>query len=243
MSSRADTTAVTAAVRQAQQGDGAALDEVLRSIEDVVYGLALRALWHPDEARDCAQDVLLAVARGLRGYRGEAALTTWVHTVTVREIARHRRRARTRPVPADADVLDRPDPAPGPDGRLLEEEAELVCAIGLLTRLSVPVRLAYLLADVLDYPSGTGAAILGITPETFRARVARGRRSLQAEVAARLFDDGRGRHAPPPDVRVRRAAAQLEALVATEPPVDLATPDLVGQLHAAYPDLLAGRLS
>lgn len=226
-------------VRRAREGDRHALEALLRSLEDTVYGLALRALWHPDDARDCAQDALLAVARGLPGYRGEAALTTWVHTITVREIVRHRRRAEARPVPADDLGSDRPDPGPGPDGRLLSEEAELVCAIGLVTRLTVPVRLAYLLGDVLGYPSATGAASLGVTPETFRARCSRGRRALQAEVTARLSGSGSIGDPVTTEVRVRRAAAQLEALAAAGPAPDMATPDLVGRLHEACPDLLA----
>jgi hypothetical protein len=101
------------------------------------------------------------------------------------------------------------------------------------------VRLAYLLADVLGDSSTTGAAILGITPESFRARVARGRRSLQDEVTTLLAGNEAMLHEPSGEtLRVRRAAAQLQALISVEPPPDLTTPDFVRRLRLAYPDLL-----
>jgi len=73
----------------AQRGD---VEAALRGLEDRVYGLALRALWHPRNAQDVARETLLAIPRGLPGFRGGSALETWTHRTTVREVLRHRGR-------------------------------------------------------------------------------------------------------------------------------------------------------
>ena len=39
-------------VARAKEGDRAALDHVVKSIQGEIYRLALRFLWHPDDAED-----------------------------------------------------------------------------------------------------------------------------------------------------------------------------------------------
>jgi RNA polymerase sigma factor (sigma-70 family) len=207
------------------------VEAVLRGLEDRVYGLALRALWHPQDAQDVAQEALLAIARGLPGFRGDSALETWAYRITVREIGRHRERGERRPLPLEGGP-EVADPAPGPGDALLAEELELVCASGMLTVLSLPVRLAYVLCDVLELPAPVAAAALEVAPATVRQRVVRARRALQAQLGRELRGAGA-------DERARRAAQELARLVAAAgPPPDLATPDFAARLRAAHPDLL-----
>ncbi len=212
----------------AERGD---LEAAVRGLQDRVYGLALRALWHPEDAQDVAQEALLAIARGLPGFRGESALETWAYRITVREILRHRARGARRPLPLEGRP-EAADPAPGPEEGLLAEELELVCASGMLTVLSVPVRLAYVLCDVLELPAPVAAAALEVAPAPVRPRVVRARRALPAQL-------GRELRGAPADGRARRAADELARLaLLAGPPLDLATPDFVGRLRAAHPNLL-----
>lgn len=209
---------------------------MLRAVQDLVYSIALRSLWHRQDAQDCAQEALIAVARGLPAFRGDSQLSTWVTTITVREAARARAHAARRPVPAERLLVDEADPGPGPDHRLLEAELDLACASGLLTLLSVPVRSAYVLADVLALPDSTGAEVLGIAGATYRQRVSRARRTLRADLDIRLSRTP----ADLKDGRVERAAAELALLASTRAPVDLSTPDFVSRLRAVAPELLTG---
>ncbi len=48
-----------AAAAAAAAGDAAALEAVLAGVRDDVYGLALRMLWHPQDAADATQDELV----------------------------------------------------------------------------------------------------------------------------------------------------------------------------------------
>jgi DNA-directed RNA polymerase specialized sigma24 family protein len=61
----------------AAAGDATALEAVLAGVRDDVYGLALGMLWHPEDAADATQDILIKVMTRLGGYRREAALRTW----------------------------------------------------------------------------------------------------------------------------------------------------------------------
>src|SRR5215510_16411697 len=47
--------------RLAQDGNRDALERLVEQIQDKVYGLALRMLWHPEDARDATQDILIRV--------------------------------------------------------------------------------------------------------------------------------------------------------------------------------------
>ena len=233
---RLDTEVTKAVLDRARAGDSAAVEAVLRAVQDLVYSIALRTLWHRQDAQDCAQEALIAITRGLPAFRGDSRLSTWVTTIALREASRAQVRAAQRPVPAERLLADEACPGPEPDHRLLESEADLVCACGLLTLLSVPVRTAYVLADVLGLPDGTGAQVLGISDATYRQRLSRARRTLRADLDVRLS------HAPAGDEhgRAQRAAAELALLASTRAPVDLSTPDLVSRLRASAPELLKG---
>lgn len=231
-----DADVPQAVLERARDGDSAAVEAVLRAVQDLVYSIALRTIWHRQDAQDAAQEALIAVARGLPAFRGDSRLSTWVTTIAVREATRARDRAALMPVPAEHLLVDEAHPGPGSDHRLLQAELDLACASGLVTLLSVPVRAAYVLADVLELHDSTGAQVLGIAAATYRQRVSRARRTLRADLDIRL--------GPVPadveDARVARAAAELSLLAATRPPVDLSTPDFVSRLRTVAPELLTG---
>jgi hypothetical protein len=49
-------------VKQARDGDKTALEAVVRTIQDQVYGLAMWMLWHPADAEDATQEILIKIA-------------------------------------------------------------------------------------------------------------------------------------------------------------------------------------
>src|SRR5437588_5677967 len=67
--------------RKAQRGDQAALEEVIAQIQGKVYGLALRMLWHPEDAKDATQEILLRIVTHLATFRGESSFLTWAYRV------------------------------------------------------------------------------------------------------------------------------------------------------------------
>jgi DNA-directed RNA polymerase specialized sigma24 family protein len=60
-------------------GDQRALEQLLRVVVDDGRRIAQRMMWHPQDAEDATQEILVKVATRLRTFRGDARLTTWVH--------------------------------------------------------------------------------------------------------------------------------------------------------------------
>src|SRR5260370_28754139 len=65
----------------AQQGERAALEQLLSRVERLVYRFGLRMCRNEDDARDVLQETLLAMARNVGDFRGQSSLATWLYTV------------------------------------------------------------------------------------------------------------------------------------------------------------------
>ena len=76
----------------ARTGERAALEELLRGLQDPLYRLALRFLGHPEAARDATQEVLILVITQLSSFRGESAIMTWAYRVASRHLLRQKKR-------------------------------------------------------------------------------------------------------------------------------------------------------
>ena len=68
-------------VEQAQNGDREALEQVVKAIQGKIYGLALRMLWHPEDAKDATQEILIRIITHLGTFRGDSSFMTWVYRV------------------------------------------------------------------------------------------------------------------------------------------------------------------
>ncbi len=171
-------------------GDRAALETLLERYGGFVHNLALRMLWDVRDAEDATQEILVKIATRLASFRGESALRTWVWRVAANHLL-SRRRGRVEEVVHDFDcyatsLAALPDEdEPGPEERLLVEEAKVGCTMGMLLCLDREQRLAFVLGEVFGATDAEGADALGTTREGFRQRLSRARRQLRA------FLDGR----------------------------------------------------
>lgn len=180
-------------VEQACEGDEVALEAVVRAIQDRIYNLALRMLWHPSDAEDATQEILLKVITRLSQFRHESAFMTWVYQIAKNHLlTTRRRRAETNPLTfafigdeLEAVEADRSQANPvlesqgGVDQALLVQEVQLRCTLGMLLCLDREHRLAYILGEVFEVSSAQGASILAISESAFRKRVSRARARLR----------------------------------------------------------------
>ncbi len=173
----------------AGEGDTDALERLVAAVTDDVYRLALRMVWHPQDAEDATQEVLVRIVTRVGSFRGEAAFRTWAYRVAANHlINRGRSRMEREELTFDRfgqdlreGLADRA--AEGPDTRLLAEEVKLGCTLGMLLCLDRDQRLAYVLGDVLGLSGDDAAYVCGITPAAFRQRASRARARLRAFVA------------------------------------------------------------
>jgi RNA polymerase sigma-70 factor (ECF subfamily) len=157
-----------------------------------VYGVARRILANEADAEDVTQDVLLQVVRKLDTFRGESALATWLHRVTVNAALAHRRkqsRRRERQAEGLLDVLPaaRPDPRPreSPDRRVLDREMQELIERAI-ARLPEMYRDVYVLADVEDLPNAEIGEMLGLSVPAVKSRLHRARLMMRESLASYL---------------------------------------------------------
>ena len=163
-------------LRRHVAGDGDAFGELFRRHRDRLWAVALRTASDPEEAADALQDAMVSAFRRAADFRGDSAVTTWLHRIVVNAALDRLRRRAVRPaVPADEQALQAlaahdPDPALAADTRMDIDAA--------LSLLPAPQRSALVIVDMLGFSVDDAAAILAISPGTVKSRCARGRARL-----------------------------------------------------------------
>ncbi|MGH8880276.1 MAG: sigma-70 family RNA polymerase sigma factor, partial [Stackebrandtia sp.] len=69
--------------RHATGGDRDAFGELFRRHRDRLWAVALRTLSDPEEAADALQDAMIKAYRAAAKFRGDSAVTTWLHRIVV----------------------------------------------------------------------------------------------------------------------------------------------------------------
>lgn len=176
-------------LERARTGDARAIELLLQQHQAQVYRFGLKMCRDPEDAKDVLQDTLLAMARGLRDFRGASSISTWLYTIARSFCIKKRRRSKFAPTGArslDAEVIAEAgqltDAAEGPDDALGDKEVEraLERAIGELEPM---YREVLLLRDVEGLTAPEVAEVLGISVQAVKSRLHRARLSVRAQVA------------------------------------------------------------
>ena len=168
-------------VEQALAGSRAAVEALVRAIQDDIYNLAVRMLWHPEDAADATQEILIQVVTHLATFRGESSFRTWYFRIASNALLRARAKRTPQFTPAEEG------PAPEvvtPEQRLIEKETRLRCSLGMLQTLDAEHRLAYVVGEVLGVSGAEGADLTGVEPATYRKRLSRARERMGAFLTA-----------------------------------------------------------
>lgn len=163
-------------IRAHVAGDPDGFAELVRRHRDRLWAVALRTVGDREEAADALQDALLNAHRNAARFRGDSAVTTWLHRIVVNACLDRLRRRQAHPtVPLpdgnrDTDHPSAPEPAaPAPD-----QDTALVVR-DALAALPAEQRAAIVLVDVQGYPVAEAAEMLGVAEGTIKSRCARGR--------------------------------------------------------------------
>lgn len=168
-------------------GDPTAFATLVRRHQNRLWAVALRTLGNPDDAADALQDALLSAFRHAAGFRGNAAVTTWLHRIVVNACLDRARRQQARPtVPLpDSESLttgENPDPYALHDTALAVHDA--------LRQLPLEQRAAVVLVDIEGCPVAEAAGILNVAVGTVKSRCARGRARLAELLRQSSADPG-----------------------------------------------------
>src|ERR671919_1175970 len=83
-------------VERALSGDPEAFGEIVRRWERRIFALSFGMLGREEDARDATQETFLAAFRNLRGFRGEAKVSSWLHRIAVNQCISRQRRSKVR---------------------------------------------------------------------------------------------------------------------------------------------------
>jgi len=109
------------------KGDEQAFNELVRRHQERVYWVARRVLGTHEEADDVVQDVFLRAYEGLRRFRGDASLSTWLYRIAMNLSLNALRKKRVRRMlhleELGQEPASRADATDGPLLRREEDEA------------------------------------------------------------------------------------------------------------------------
>lgn len=162
----------------ARGGDQAALDTLLRRHYDRLYALCRRVTGNDADGQDACQEALMAIVRGLGGFDGRSAFTTWSYRVATNACLDELRRRRRRPEPV---APDEPGPGSGSGPGALDAADAVVLRVDVdaaLATLAPEFRVAVVLRDLCGLSYDEIGEVVGVPPGTVRSRISRGRSAL-----------------------------------------------------------------
>ena len=162
------------------EGDPGASAALVRRHRDRLSAVALRTLGDREEAAAAVQTALVSASRAANTSRGQSAVTTWLHRITVNAcLDRARKAASRKTAPVDdterlEQLLEPHESASAPAERN-DLHRQLIEAMGTLPP---DQRAALVLVDMQGYPVAEAARILDVPTGTVKSRCARGRARL-----------------------------------------------------------------
>jgi RNA polymerase sigma-70 factor (ECF subfamily) len=184
----------------ARKGDAKALEALLVRYQPHLYRFGLRMCGNVDDASDVTQESLMAMARSVRDFRGDASVTSWLYTIIRRLCIRKRRRSKF--APAHEESLDAPgstvvqrlaDPTPGPEQAAAGREIEAALTMAI-DRLDPGQREVLLLRDIEGLSAVEVAEVLEMSVDAVKSRLHRARIAVRQQIAPLLAPA----QAPPP---------------------------------------------
>lgn len=178
-------------LRMHVDGDPDAFGQLFSRHRDRLWAVAIRTLGDPEEAADALQDAMISAFRRAGSFRGDSAVTTWLHRIVVNAALDRMRRRSARPAVGgdDEELLDSlaagRSPVSDPSGTT-DTQLDVLAA---LRHLVPDQQAALVLVDMLGYSVADAAEVLGVSEGTVKSRAARGRAKLLPRLA-HLRPDG-----------------------------------------------------
>lgn len=172
------------AIRQAQQGDGDAFEQLYRLHSSRVFALCLRMLKNFAEAEDLTQQTFLTVFRAIRTFRSQCAFSSWLHRVTKNCVLMHLRKRVSHQVSLE-EIMKSGAKSGSTRKELRHHDLRLK---GLIDRLCIEKAIAQLparlkgtvvLYDLWGCEHGEVAKILACSAGTSKSQLHRARRRLR----------------------------------------------------------------
>jgi len=176
----------TQLIKEALGGSKTALEFLLKRHYSFIYNVALRFLLSPQDAEDLTQEVVIKVMTKLSTFKQEANFQTWLYRIVFNHFLNSKRRSMENNIASFDEYGSQLDSIPAQELTKEEEitykemieDAKLGCMTGMLICLERKQRLVYILGEIFEITSQTGANLLEISAANFRKILSRARKDL-----------------------------------------------------------------
>ena len=167
-------------LRKAQRGDERAFAIIVRSYQTPVFNYVLRMVNDRSLAEDLTQDIFLRVYQGLPRFSSRSKFTTWLFQVAKNRVLDEFRATERRPrAVVDVDDIAALEVVDAPFERL-----EAIDAVWrAIANLSLDLKMALLLRDIVGLSYGEIADSLEVTLATVKWRIWKAREEVQLALA------------------------------------------------------------
>lgn len=174
-------------IDKANSGDKEALQNILISVQDMIYNLSLRMMGSPHDAEDAAQETMIKIITQLATFRKESTFSTWVYRIATNHLINYKKSMFARhPLSFEyygedinaGFIPNTKDLTKSVDEHILAEELKLSCTNVMLQCLDAESRCIYVLGIMFRADSKVCGEIFGITPDAYRQRLSRIRKKV-----------------------------------------------------------------
>ena len=178
-------------VRQELEG----FDRLYRDHVDLIYRYAHRLCGETESAKDLVQETFLNAYQGLKDFRGEAKVSTWLYTIASRACIRMRRKRKGEPehelsleefLPTSEGEFHLQIPVGGLSPEEALQNKELREALDqAIDKLPKKYRMALVLRDMEGLSAKEVGTIMGVNERAVKSRLHRARLFVRRELSAR----------------------------------------------------------
>lgn len=171
-------------VQRALSGDAEAFGEIVRRWERRIFALAYGMLGREEDARDATQDTFLAAFRNLRGFRGDAKVSSWLHRIAINQCISRRRQAKVRSEGAlddeqEKDAASFATPLDYSPARVVEGRQETVAVRRAINSLPLELRQVVVMKEFEELTFREIAEVLELPLSTVKSRLYTAMKQLQ----------------------------------------------------------------
>jgi len=159
-------------------------DSLLNHHKDMIYNLLFRLTGNHNTSEDLFQETFIKVYRGLKSFKGESQISTWIYSIAVNVFRDHKRKnSRNLLESSIADISEKLPAgthAPNPETQVLVEE-EKNRIQGHINSLKESMKIPLVLHYIEGLPIKKIAEITGRTPGSIKISLYRARNILKSK--------------------------------------------------------------
>ena len=175
-------------LRRAQKGDSSAFEMLVTPHEQMLWRVCWHYTHHQEDAADCLQETMLKAWRGIKAYRGECSLSTWLYRIASTVCLDFLRKQKRLPETESADELAEDegftpvDDSPTPDEAVIRaESADNVRAA--IDALPADMRTVIILYALQGMQYEAIAEVTRTSVGTVKSRISRARQKIAKYLA------------------------------------------------------------